>query len=818
MTTLKVALVGNPNSGKSTVFNALTGAHQRVGNWPGVTVEKKTGCYSWQTWTVELVDLPGIYSLITPTEETAPDAQIACNAIFTDQFDLIINVIDVSNLERNLYLTAQLLEMGVPVILAANMQDVARTQKISIDHTKLAKLLKCPVVELSANTKTGIDQLKKAIISSIQNWPAHSNRISFPSVLSTAIDHIANEINQSLSKEASHVPNSSSGVPIASQVLRPLSLGSHHSLCDSTQQRLPNSLKSNGYMNRYLALAVLEGDAYVHQILPSETLLLIAQYKTQIQQSLQEDTDILIAGARYSYVHNIVTQVRTTTTLQRPTFTHYADKIILHQILGIPLFLAMMYFMFFFAINVGGALQPFFDQAGHAIFVQGFAQGLQYLGAPLVVTRIISTGVGGGINTVLTFIPIIAALFFFLALLESSGYMARATLVVDRCMRFMGLPGKAFVPLIVGFGCNVPAILATRTLEHRRDRLLTLMMTPFMSCSARLAIYTVFIAAFFPRGGQNIVFALYIAGIIVAILTGFFLRKTLLKGDSSPLVMELPLYHRPMFMALLRSTWQRLRHFLFKASQLILPVCLLVSFFNSMSYKDPFTLIPDENAKESLLAVMSQTVTPIFTPMGIKQDNWPATVGLITGILAKEVVVGTLNTLYGQMDQSITPGAIKSLTEPGVIEKLWSAVQTIPAQFSALKDSLINPITASAADAEMTHGALGAMSRYFGSSAAAIAYLLFVLLYFPCISATAALVKESSIYWATFSVIWTTGLAYIIAVIFYQASTFMDHPISSSSWIIGLVTILGITLWSVKNYAISRNKELPTHPAPSQFI
>jgi len=350
--------------------------------------------------------------------------------------------------------------------------------------------------------------------------------------------------------------------------------------------------------------------------------------------------------------------------------------------------------------------------------VTGVTGALKYLHAPAWLIALIANGVGKGISTVLTFIPVIGALFLGLAFLEDSGYMARAAFIMDRFMRALGLPGKSFVPMIVGFGCNVPAVMAARTLENPRDRLLTVMMTPFMSCGARLAIYAVFITAFFPHGGQNIVFGLYLFGIAMAVLTGWCLRHTVLKGKPAPLVMELPSYHVPKLNSLLRHAGQRLKGFVWRAGKLIVLICIILGVLNSLNIDG--TLNSGEGSQYSLLSYLGRMMTPLFAPMGIHADNWPATVGLVTGILAKEVVVGTLNTLYAQVGQM---GA--------------SSVY-------------------------------GVMAAYFQNNVSAVAYLLFVLLYFPCVSTVAVMWREVGYRWALFSVLWTTTLAYTVAVIFYQ--------------------------------------------------
>jgi ferrous iron transport protein B len=356
-------------------------------------------------------------------------------------------------------------------------------------------------------------------------------------------------------------------------------------------------------------------------------------------------------------------------------------------------------------------------------------------------------------------------------------------------MRALGLPGKSFVPMIIGFGCNVPAVMAARTLDNKRDRILTVMMSPFMSCGARLTIYAVFTAAFFPVGGQNILFCLYLIGITLALLTGLLLRKTLLQGDAAPLIMELPIYHVPRVKTLGLHAWQRLKNFVFRAGLLIMPICILLGLLGSLTISGSFN--GGEGDAHSLLSVIGRSVTPIFAPMGIQQDNWPATVGLLTGVLAKEVVIGTLNSLYSQL------GHLTAIS--GDAFNFWgglqAAVMSIPLNLSQLGHAFSHPILAQASVHTVSQGVYGVMAKKFDGQAGAMAYLLFVLLYFPCVSTTAAMLREVNRGWTVFSVLWTTSVAYGTAVIFYQLSTWARHPVASLSWVMGIaVTFVLIVL------------------------
>jgi len=694
---MKIILVGNPNGGKTTLFNALTGAKQHVGNWPGVTVERKTGMFILQDITVNVVDLPGLYSVIQTSDTSAIDEKIAADCILEKTATVVVNIVDACHLERHLYLTTQLIEMGIPFILALNMMDVALDKNIQIDIKQLSRILNCPVIALNASEGHGVNELKQMIIAYEQ-----------PAKQQQAIPHHAAIL------QAIHALN------------------------------LPDSS---------LALRLLEGDIAATRLVSADSLQQVKEQEVHIQAVTGEDADILLADARYRFIEMIMQTCVSRSTMIKTTMTSRIDTIVLNRVLGIPIFLLMMYLLFVFAINVGGFLQDYVDAASQKVFVEDAAFWLNHWHAPMWLTALLANGIGKGINTTLTFIPVIGCLFLFLALLEDSGYMARAAFVIDRFMRALGLPGKAFVPMIVGFGCNVPAVMGARTLENKRDRILTIMMTPFMSCGARLAIFAVFATAFFPAYGQNIVFALYLIGIFMAILTGFLLRTTLLQGEPSPLVMELPSYHMPRVKTVCLHAWQRLKGFVFRAGGLIIPICVLLGALNTLNVDG--TLNTGEGDAHSLLSIVGQFVTPIFAPMGIHADNWPATVGLMTGVLAKEVVIGTLNTLYSQIGQ--------------------------------VADTY------------------GIMYQHFDGQIGAFAYLLFVLLYFPCVSTMAVMMRELHRGWSVFSALWMMGVAYGTAVTFYQAATFFRHPLSSFIWIVAITVLFFATIAAGRWYAASES-------------
>lgn len=728
---IQVLLIGNPNCGKTTLFNALTGSNQRVGNWAGVTVEKKTGQIKLENDVVEIIDLPGVYSLVANAEGLSQDEQVAANALTSIDADCIINVIDACHMERHLYLTSQLLELGKPVILAINMMDIAKQRCINLDINKLSQELACPVVALQAHKKVGVSDL----LHNLKKLP-----------------EAAKSLDLNLSSYA------------------------RDSLIAVKQKLIHQGYtQSHAY---YFALRLAEGDG-------------LLTFNEEFEHSLGHDStlDIELADARYQKIHECVSRVQTRACDASEHFTAKLDKIILNRFLGIPIFLAVMYLMFLFAINIGGALQDFFDISTDTVFVKGSAWLLHQVHAPNWLLALISNGIGKGMNTTLTFIPVIACMYLFLSFLETSGYMARAAFVVDKAMRAMGLPGKSFVPMIVGFGCNVPSVMAARTLDSERDRLLTILMSPFMSCSARLTIYAVFVAAFFPSGGHNIVFSLYLVGILMAVLTGFILRKTYFKGKSSPLILELPAYHKPTCKRLFKETLLRLRIFLFRAGRMIMPVCVILGVLNAIIISGT----SDVNS-ESLLTMAAKWVTPLFAPMGIHQDNWPATVGLMSGLMAKEVVIGTLNSLYSQMGHLAEASAAQFDFWAGMKEALWS----IPNNFSHLGSAIWNPIMATADDSEVSQSVFGIMANQFDGQVGAYAYLLFILLYVPCISTMAVIREEANrlVMWT--SIVWSLVVAYTVAVLFYQIARIVEHPQQSIIWIVVMLLSIAAFITMVR--------------------
>jgi ferrous iron transport protein B len=749
MSSITIGLAGNPNCGKTTLLNGLTGAKQKVGNWPGVTVERKTGSYTHRNEPVEVVDLPGIYSLYA----TSLDEEIARDYVISGKPDLIVNIVDASNIERNLYLTVQLLEMKVPVVIALNMMDVVKKRGIKIRVKQLENFLGCPVVPTVANKNKGIDQLKDTIHRTAMDKKISPIIVDYPAEIEKAIANL---------------------IPLVEK--------------DASQRSIDP---------RWLSVKILEGDEMAIYMAGDRVKSLLMEARMEIKANLGDDSDIMVADSRYGFIHGIYRDAVQKKLEVKRTISDAIDAVLLSRALGIPFFLFAMYITFMITINIGGCFIDFFDILFGTVFVDGFGKLLSALHFPEWLITFLAGGIGGGIQTMSTFIPPIGFMFLCLSILEDSGYMARAAFVMDRFMRFIGLPGKSFVPMLVGFGCNVPAIMATRTLDNERDRTLTIMMNPFMSCGARLPVYALFAAAFFPHSGSTLVFGLYLTGIALAIMTGFILKSTVLRGQTSHFIMELPPYHRPTFRGVIIHTYDRLKQFMFRAGKVLMPIFVILAFLNSMGTDGSFG---HENSETSVLSAAGRSITPIFTPMGLTQENWPATVGIFTGIFAKEAVVGTLDALYTAMGETQDTEAEEEIFSPW--KGIKEAFTSIPAAFSELGGTVTDPlginidddltdIQTVAEEQEVSTSTFGAMIKRFDGRIGAIAYLLFVLIYYPCLAAVASIYRETNLKWTIFICTYLTLLAWTAATLFYQLATFLRHPGESLTWvsIIGLVFI-----------------------------
>lgn len=766
-----IGLIGNPNCGKTTLFNALTGSRQKVGNWPGVTVERKLGQYSFQGSTVDVVDLPGTYSL-DATSMASLDEAIARDFVLARDASLIVNIVDASNLERNLYLTTQLIEMGAPLIVALNMLDVAEESGVEINPEKLSKALGCPVVPMVAARNRGVDALREQILENAANGSGTAPEIGYAPQIEEALGLL---------------------VPMVATVAREKGIGA-----------------------RWLAVKLLEEDGLVTPWVDMETLKAVNEQQAAIESQTDEEADVWIADARYGFIHQVAqSAVKRRGEVPR-TITDRIDQVVLNRFLGIPLFLGIMYLLFVISFNGGNILLDFFDQTSKLLFVDTPAHYLSLWGTPDWLISLV-TAVGSAIQVVSTFIAPIGMTFLFLSILEDSGYMARAAFVMDRFMRRIGLTGKAFVPMIVGFGCNVPAVMATRTLEDRRERLVAALIQPFMSCSARLVVYMAFVAVFFRQDGGQVVFALYVLGIVAAILTALILKRTALKGEASPFVMELPRYHIPTVGGIARTTWDRLSVFILRVGKVIIAAAVVVNLLGSVSVgRDGIHAAP---IKHSLLADLGRAVTPVFEPMGISRDNWPATVGLLSGVVVKEIVVGTLNSVYDSMAPSPDHSAPVDFGR-----RFKSALGTIDTNARAFVDGFLDPLgfgaikgAETSLDAAAQHtGAsrqtLSAMASLF-TEAGAVAYLVFVLLYIPCINTMAAIRRETgSRSWTAFATLWGIALGYSLAVGYYQLSTLNAHPLQSLLWVAGLLASIGLTILGLARFG----ERLARQPLPAQ--
>ncbi|MFP4427342.1 MAG: ferrous iron transport protein B [Spirochaetaceae bacterium] len=773
---IRVAVIGNPNTGKTTLFNGLTGSRQRVGNWPGVTVEKKEGVVALsgmdQVLTspylptpghteqpivgeaktrlgeVELVDLPGIYTLSASSE----DEIIARDYLLSGEADLVIDIVDASNLERNLYLTLQLIEMGLPVLVVLNKMDMAKKEGITIDVDHLSKHLDTPVVAISAVTTEGIRDSRNALQAALSDKRGSTATVSYPEVV--------------------------------------------ESVAEGWKPRLSPLAERFGVESRWLSLQLLEGNAALSsRVVEADVLNFgdIEEAQNEVEKKAGDEADIILADARYGFIHGVAKDVMKR-GISRKRFTEVLDRFALSRVTGIPIFLAVMYLVFWLTIAVGGAFIDFFDILFGTVFVDGFGELLGAVGSPEWLTQFLAGGIGSGIQTVATFVPILFFMFGLLALLEDSGYMARAAFVMDRFMRWIGLPGKSFIPMMVGFGCTVPAIMGTRTLESKKDRYMTIFMSPFMSCGARLPVYALFAAAFFPAFAGGVVFSLYLAGIVLAVITGLLLKRTLFRGEVSHFIMELPPYHKPRVGHILRTAWHRLRLFVVRAGITITVVVTILAGLNSFGIDGSFG---QEDTEDSVLSAIGKTITPIFTPMGVEQDNWPATVGLFTGLFAKEAVVGTLNSLYA-MDQSEPEAAAASEESFDFWGGIGESFATIPRNLAGVGAGLADPLglglvgqpEEALVDELGTDGALFTRMRGRFTTVGAYAYLLFVLIYFPCVAALGAAVREMGSFFGWLLVGYLTVLAWALSTLLYQfASGPQLLPSVIAFGLIGLIVV-----------------------------
>jgi ferrous iron transport protein B len=746
--TLTIALAGNPNVGKSTIFNALTGSRQHVGNWPGKTVEKKEGRLRVGDEEILVVDLPGAYSLTAYSLEEI----IARDFIVNERPTAVVAVVDASNLERNLYLVAQIMELGVPLIVALNMTDVATSRGLKIDANRLSQRLGgVPVVETVGNRSLGLDQLKEAMKQVSQQPPHALPQVPFSGILGAELAGLEAQI-----------------------------------AADATL---------NGQYNaHWLATKLLENDTAVFDALRAQGAEELAAAALAAQERIAaatgEDAETLIVDQRYGFIGGMIGAV-----LQRPsqavlTTSDKIDAIVTHRIWGLPIFLFMMWLVFQFTASVSA---PFLDWVDVFIneTVYGWAAALMAaLGlGDTWLAALVTDGIIAGVGGVLVFVPVLLFLYFALAVLEDSGYMARAAFVMDRVMRWMGLHGKSFLPMIVGFGCTVPAVYATRTLENERDRKLTGFLATFMSCGARLPVYVVFGAAFFGAASGNLIFAMYILGIGVALATGFALKHTVYKGQPpAPFVMELPPYRAPRPRDVWRQMWERAQGFVIKAGTVILAVSIAIWLLMAIPGRATTGSFNDVAPEDSLFGMVSGAIAPVFAPAGF--GSWEATGSLITGFLAKEVVVGTMNQIYvseeaGVVEEEAEPTTFMQDVGASLVGFGQAAVLTvqeviniIPRTINLLPFVEIGEVSFFGGDEEeesttrLESALVNSFTESAGSAAAgtvaALAFNVFVLLYVPCMVAVAAMRQEFGARWMWTQIGYTLALAWIAAVLVFQ--------------------------------------------------
>ncbi len=712
-TTLTLALVGNPNAGKTSVFNALTGQHQHVGNWPGKTVAYQEGMWYGHTRPVRIVDLPGTYSLAA----LSPEERLARDALLHEPFDAVLNVVDASHLGRHLYLTAEVLELGFPTLVVLNMWDVARREGVRIDIPQLEALLGVPVVPAVARNPHGTALLQKRLAEWLSQGPRPGRAPRYPARIEQAVA----DIQQLLAEALPHLP----------------------------QPRL-----------RGLALKMLEDQADVLEtLLPSDQAqALTARIRQRVaayRRAWGEDPALLVADARYGWVQGVLRATVTTRQGARFAFSQALDRLVTHRWLGLPLFFLVMLLVFHLVVNVA---DPFIA------WTEGVFQGpvrhallwiLAQLHAPHWLRALVVEGVLAGVGSMMTFLPGLTLLYIFLAWLEDSGYMARVAFVMDRAMRAFGLHGKAFLPLLLGLGCNVPAVYATRTLERYRDRLVTALIIPFMSCSARLPVYLIFGLAFFRTATVWVVWGLYLLGLGVALASAWILQKVLLPPEPpAPFVLELPPYHWPNVRVIGRQVARQVRAFVVQAGTVIVGISVVLWLLMNL----PWGV---QHPRASYFGRLSQALAPALAPLGF--GRWEAAGALLTGMVAKEVVVSTMGQIYlGELNP-----ATADLNPPTSDD--WQADLTLlgPGLLAAGREAFAQlvgraqPAAWSAAPEDA--GSLTAALRRHFTPAAALAFMVFTLLYVPCMATLAAQYQEFGPRWAAFALGYQLSVAWVLA-------------------------------------------------------
>lgn len=705
-----VAVAGNPNSGKSTLINAIAGTRLQVGNWPGVTVEKKEASFEHGGATFRLVDLPGTYSLSPYSQEEI----VARDYLTRERPDVIVNVVDATNLERNLYLTVQLLELGIPVVMALNIYDEAEAKGYRIDVEGIEKMLGVRVVPTSATKKRGLDDLLKAVREAGEAPFVHAPaRLHYGEDVEAAAQVVAEALERS-------------GAQLA-----------------------------DVYPLRWLVLKLMEGDAQLLAETQVDRQALVAGALQHLKSVHDEDVEALMADVRYSLAAGLTREVLRKPPLPKKELTEKIDRVALNRFLGIPIFLAAMWIVFKLTFDLSAPFGDWIRAMSEGPFKRWAAAILGAVGAPGWTVSLVNDGIIAGVGFVLVFVPVIFAMLFFITFLEGSGYMARAAFVMDRAMHAIGLHGKSFIPMLLGFGCNVPGIYATRTLESRRDKALTALLVPLMSCGARLPVYVVFVSAFFPASSGTVIWSLYVSGIALAIVMGIVFKRTLFSGEAPAFIMELPPYRMPSLRSLLLHTWEKGKHFLVKAGTYILAVSIFVWFLLNL----PWGV---ESKKDSYLGQAGQAIAPVLRPLGF--GTWEAASSLLTGVIAKEIVVGTMGEIYA-------PRAEERKETPTLAEDL----KEIGGSFGkAVKESISNVVSTAGISSLSTEekaerSALKEEIRKAFTPLGAYAFMMFVLLYMPCMVVAIAMRQEfGSWKWFGVAVVYQTALAWGAAFLVYQ--------------------------------------------------
>lgn len=711
---LIIAVAGNPNTGKSTLINALAGSRLHVGNWPGVTVEKKSADFEFRGRDVLLVDLPGAYSLSPYTQEE----MIARDYLVDEKPDAIINVVDATNLERNLYFTLQLLELGIPVVVALNMHDEAAAKGFEIDATAMSAMLGAAVIPTVAVKGEGTDLLIESAVAAAGDKSEGTKRKSV---------HYGKDIEDAVDK-----------------------------LLDILNAKYPSVM--DGYPPRWLALKMIEGDSEILRKtgLGADNELLISAVR-HLHEAHGEDNESFMADVRYGLAAGLVREVLRKPEKRKKEITERIDAVVMNRIWGIPIFFAAMWLVFKLTFDLSAPFTDWIDKSSSGPVKRQITVLLSWIGSPDWTVSLATEGVIAGVGMVLTFVPVIFSMMFFITFLEGSGYMARAAFIMDRAMHAIGLHGRSFIPLLMGFGCNVPAVYATRTLENTRDKAFTALLIPLMSCGARLPVYALFTGALFAaHSGGTIIWSLYVLGILLAVLMGLIFRKTLFRGESPPFIMELPPYRMPIVRSLAIHTWEKGKHYLVKAGTYILAVSVLVWFLLHL----PWGVV---NKKDSYLGKTGQIIAPALAPLGF--GTWEASASLISGLVAKETVIGTMAEVYAvQMEnqEDETPSLSEDAKEVGAsfLSACREAANNIFSTFGIA--------SMAAEEKEETAGLKKVIAKSF-TPLSAFAFMVFVLIYMPCVVVIAAMRQELGGWkWPGIAVLYQTALAWIAAFLVYQ--------------------------------------------------